>query len=578
MKRLLSLLVLGAVLGTGFLAGAWTMWRASVRGQPEAVRTVLYYSCPMHPHYHAEKAGDCPSCGMRLEPVFADGLSGAISSALPPGTLTVSAERQQVIGVRVGAVETAPMRRTIRTVGKVAADENRVYRVVATADGIVRGLSPLATGSFVRREQVLLTFYSSEFLSAQQAYYYALTTLDRISSSPSEVTEQLLATNAQLRSAVDGLRNLGMSEAQVLELGKARRLTREIELRAPATGYILSRGVSPDQRLERGAELYRIADLSRVWVLADLFENDAEHVRAGAAATISIPYRQGRTMEARVSDALPQVDAASRTLKVRLEIDNPEMSLRPDMFVNVALAVSLPVAVTVPVDAVVDSGTRKRVFVDRGNGYFEPRSVETGWRFEDRVEVTKGLMPGERIAVSGTFLLDSESRMTAAQTGVVSPETDPICGMDVDPSKAKAAGRTSTYRGETYYFCSDQCKRQFDASPEKHARQAASQPAGLSNAPAPPAAPPPQEARPPAAGRTGADPIAERLRQAERTINMTAADAGGRTIFATDPVCGAEIDTTDPTALRSLYRGTTYFFITAECKAAFDKAPEKYVK
>jgi membrane fusion protein, copper/silver efflux system len=578
MNRLRSLIVIGALLGTGFLAGAWATWHFASSSQPAAAaRGVLYYTCPMHPQYHADRAGDCPSCGMRLEPVYAGDPTAAAGLALPAGTLKVSAERQQLIGVRVAAAEHAPVQRTIRTVGKVAVDENRVYRVVATTDGIVRGLNLQSTGSFVQREQVLLNFYSSEFLTAQQAYFYALTTLDRISPNPGEITEQVLATNAQLRAAVDGLRNLGMTERQVAELGKARRLTREVELRSPVTGYVLSRGVSPDQRIERGQELYRIADLTHIWIFADLFESDGQYFQPGTLASISLPYREGRIVEARVSNALPQVDPASRTLKVRLETDNPAMSLRPDMFVDVALAITLPGAVTVPVEAVIDSGTRKRVFVDRGSGYFEPRRVETGWRSDDRIEVVKGLMPGERIVVSGSFLLDSESRMNAPANEIASQETDPICGMDVDREKAKAAGRVSLHRGEAYYFCSDQCKRQFDANPEKYRRQGTPQPPRLSSVPAP-TAPPPREGAAPAAGRPESDSVAERLRLAERTMNMTAADAGGRTIFATDPVCGAEVDTTAADALKSIFRGKTYYFFSDDCKAEFDRSPEKYVK
>jgi YHS domain-containing protein len=161
--------------------------------------------------------------------------------------------------------------------------------------------------------------------------------------------------------------------------------------------------------------------------------------------------------------------------------------------------------------------------------------------------------------------------MKTAAMGIFSPETDPICEMEVDRDKAKADGRASTLGDETYYFCSDECKRRFDANPEKFRRHATAPPQPISTAP-------PRGAGPTARDRPEPDPVSERLRQAERTMNMTAADAGGRTIFATDPVCGAEVDTTDPSALRSVYQGRTFYFITPECKAEFDKQPQKYVK
>jgi membrane fusion protein, copper/silver efflux system len=574
MKRLMVLVLAVGLAGAGFLAGVGVMWHSSKAGRSSTSPQALYYACPMHPQYHSNKSGDCPSCGMRLEPVFADTGPGAAGPAPPPGVLSVPADRQQLIGVGTATVEIGRVNRTIRTVGKVAVDENRVYRLVATAEGIVRVLHPFAAGSLVRREEPLLSFYSSEFLTAQQAYFYALTTLERVSKDPTEINEQVIATNAQLRSAVDALRNLGLSERQIVELGKTRRLTREIELRSPVTGYVLSRAVFPDQRLERSEELYRIADLSRVWVLADLFEQDVQHFQPGATAAVSIPYRAGSSRRARVTEALPQVDPVTRTLKVRLELENADLSLRPDMFVDVTLDVIQPDTVTIPAAAIVDAGTRKTVFVDRGNGFFEPRRVETGRRFDDRIEVANGLMPGERIVVSGNFLLDSESRLKTGVAAAAAQETDLVCGMEVDPGKARAGGRFTVRAGETYYFCSDECKRRFDTAPETFIRKVAPQAPPVATRPPPPQ---PRAVAPPA-GPAEPDPVTSRLRQAERTMNMTAADAAGRTVFATDLVCGAEVDTTDPTTPRSTFQGRTFYFITPECKAAFDKDPAKYVK
>ena len=257
MKRIRSAALLLALVAPAFLAGVWVTWRASGRTEGPGTRKALYWVDPMHPTYKSDKPGIAPDCGMALEPVYADDPTVATGSSLPPGTLRVSPEKQQTIGVRIAQVETSSVDRTIRTVGRVTADDNRVYRLVATVDGIVRELHPSAAGSFVRQDQVLLTYYSSEFLGAQQAYFYALNTLDRITGDKSEPSEQTILTNAQLRSAVDTLRNLGMSDVQIRDLGKTRRLVRDIELRSPVSGYVLSRSVFPKERLERGAELYR---------------------------------------------------------------------------------------------------------------------------------------------------------------------------------------------------------------------------------------------------------------------------------------------------------------------------------
>ena len=178
-----------------------------------------------------------------------------------------------------------------------------------------------------------------------------------------------------------------------------------------------------------------------------------------------------------MSPSEPIFDEATLTLKVRLEAANPQWALKPGMLVDVEFPVDLPPTLVVPADAIVDSGLRKTVFVDRGNGYFEPRLVETGWRIGDDVEVTKGLMPGERIVISGTFFVDSESRMKAGtRAASAAPVVDPVCGMHVDPREAGEAGRTAAHGGRRFYFCSDGCKQQFVADPSRHAKRTVAKP------------------------------------------------------------------------------------------------------
>jgi YHS domain-containing protein len=178
------------------------------------------------------------------------------------------------------------------------------------------------------------------------------------------------------------------------------------------------------------------------------------------------------TYQATVSEVLPVFDPATRTLKVRLETDNPEFTLRPEMFVDVELPVSLPPAISVPADAVLNSGLRKTVFVNRENGFFEPRQVETGWRMGDRVEIISGLEPGEKIVISGNFFIDSESRLQSAGLGIYGTmSTDPVCGMEVDEARAKATKRISVYQGKIYYFCADECKHQFEKEPGRYVKQ-----------------------------------------------------------------------------------------------------------
>ena len=282
--------------------------------------------------------------------------------------------------------------------------------------------------------------------------------------------------------------------------------------------------------------------MSRVWILADLFENEAKYVRPGEKVKVTLAD-QDETYMATVSEILPQFDPATLTIKVRLEVDNPQFALRPGMFVDVEFPINMPPTVNVPVDAIMDSGLKKTVFVDRDNGYFEPRRVKTGWRLGERAEIIEGLEPGERIVVSGNFLIDSESRMRLAAAGMFGEVTkDPVCGLNVDESKAKAAGFQGTYKNQTYYFCSAGCKEHFEKNPERYAAK----PGGT-----------------------------------QKTASGAAGDQGqdAQAVKTKDPVCGHEVDETQAKAagLTSIYKGKTYYFCSYSCNKQFDKDPERYL-
>jgi multidrug efflux pump subunit AcrA (membrane-fusion protein)/YHS domain-containing protein len=204
--------------------------------------------------------------------------------------------------------------------------------------------------------------------------------------------------------------------------------------------------------------------------LADVFEYEAQFFKPGSKATVWLPY-QKKKYQATVSEVLPIFDPATRTLKVRLETDNPGFILRPDMYVDVELPIKMPPAITVPADAILNSGLRKAVFVDKGNGFFEQRRVETGYHLGDRVEITGGLVSGERIVTSGNFFVDSESRLQLAAQGIYGEMSlDPVCGTGVDETRARSTGEASVYRNKTYSFCSTKCKERFDKSPDRYAR------------------------------------------------------------------------------------------------------------
>ena len=252
-----------------------------------------------------------------------------------------------------------------------------------------------------------------------QTYLVAVDVVDRATKG-AEAAAAVEFANAALQQTADRLLTLGMSSAQIETIRRTRQMPATIRLTAPEAGFVIGRNVSIGQKLDRGDELYRLADLRRVWILADVSGADAEDVTPGAIAEISVPGRGG-TLRGRVSSSVPpQFNAATQSAAVRLDVDNPGFALRPEMFVDVALMVTRPASIAIPADAIVDSGLGKSVFVERALGVFEPRRVETGWRFGRRVEIVSGLQAGERIAVDGVFLLDAERRIRAVPSGLTS--------------------------------------------------------------------------------------------------------------------------------------------------------------
>jgi RND family efflux transporter MFP subunit len=402
--------ILAVVLAAGFfLAGVWYNQRATVKGAVHGGRGILYYQDPMHPAYKSDKPGIAPDCGMRLVPVYADSEAEstdqrAVSST---GSVHITAGQQRTIGLETETVAPTAGIHTFRVLGRIALDETRIYPLVTATDGWVRKVGPIVTGGIVEKDELLATYYNREFLAAQQSYLFALSTMDRFKEA-GKSEDQLKATGSQVRASGDNLESLGVGETQLSEIARTRQIASEIEFRSPVAGLVVARNAFSGLRVERGKELFRIADIHHVWILADVFENDAPLLRAARSATARY---QDRQLPVRISNSLPLFDPVSHALKVRLETDNSGFLLRPDMFVDVEFQVSLPKGIAVPVDAVIDSGVRKTVYVENADGGFTPRPVETGWRMGDTVQITKGLEPGERIVVAGTFLLDSESRM-----------------------------------------------------------------------------------------------------------------------------------------------------------------------
>ena len=479
-KRVLIAISVLILLTLAYLAGRHNEFKNS-RSAADPHR-VLYYVDPMHPSYKSDKPGIAPDCGMALEPVYADEANRTASDTgeqgpIPSGVVKISLEQQQLIGIRLVEVGKTAGAYHVTAPGRVVADDTRTYRLTAGVEGVVLSTFDHSVGSSVKKDEVLAVFGSPEFLTAESAF---LTNWTRAPENRYEYGAQKEWKDQTLMLAASRLRSLGMSEHQLKELTETKHVADSIEIAAPVNGIIVARSISAGQRVDKGAEFYRIADLSRVWILASLREGEADGLRPGIEVKIS-QRDQNRTWSARVSSAVPQFDPATRTLQVRLEADNPGLVLRPDMFVNVDLEVHAPDALSVPAEALLDSGITKIVYVDRGNGAFEPRQVQTGSRSGGRVEIVSGLTPGEKVVVSGTFLLDSESRLRSPQHATSSSEAgimaassatlpksarDLACGMEVNPADSVKAGNSESYAGTTYYFCSRTCREKFRKNPQ----------------------------------------------------------------------------------------------------------------
>ena len=404
--------ILVALAASAYVASRWrsaSAAGASIAGA-SIDRHVLYYRDPMHPAYTSDKAGVAPDCGMQLEPVYAE---SADRAATPSGMFHIAPEQQQLVGVRTVEVKHEATVHRFRMPGRVVADERQVYRLSARVEGWVRQIFPASTGAFVKKGQPLVSVYSRDYRMAQQSYAYALNGEDRVrgSSGTFDAVEQ---NRFSVAETLANLQNMGVDPAQIAEIAESRQPQFDTRLTAPASGFISVRNVFPNQHFDAGTELYRIVDLSRVWVVVDLFSHEAGYVPAGTPVRVFLPGSPHASVVAHVGDVLPQFDAASRSLKLRVEADNPAFALRPDMLVDTEVAVTFPPATTVPADALMDTGLQQLVFVDRGRGAMERRAVRAGWRYDGQVEIVEGVKPGERVVSAATFLVDSESRIQAA--------------------------------------------------------------------------------------------------------------------------------------------------------------------
>jgi len=432
---------------------AWTYFART--GHEVAERAEARFVCPMHPSVLSERAGSCPVCGMDLVPIASLGEGGkggvgahAHGDAAPgkywcpmhpevasddpdaicekcggmklipreqvPGltTVEVGQDRIQLIGMRTAEAVVEKLAPTLRTVGMVAPDEGATGVVTSRVTGWVEKVMVTQGGERVKKGQPLAKIYSLELNSAQINYLNAIKWTRDWSAGQSQQGTQALEVDARQRLVL-----AGFTPADIKELEDKKAPLEFLSVRAPIDGYVVRRDVQVGAYVTPGQELYEIADIANVWVVADIYEADIGRVRAGQKALLALQALPGETFTGKVAYLYPAVNPASRTMQARIVVPNGKGRLRPGMYADVTIDLGATEGITIPADALVDTGEAQYVFVSLPGGRFEPRPVTVGARTADRVQILRGVHPGEKVVTTANFLIDSESRLRAAIQG-----------------------------------------------------------------------------------------------------------------------------------------------------------------
>ena len=370
-------------------------------------RQVLFYRNPMNP----EITSPVPAkdhMGMDYVPVYADA-----EGAGPPGTVSIDPVTVQNIGVRTVTASRIDLARDINTVGRVVYDEQRIARLHPKIQGWIEKLRIGTTGQTIGRDEILLSIYSPQLVSSQQEYLLALKNFETLSASPFEDVRRGAAELVD--TSLERLRLLDVPQHQLEMLQRDREVMKLLHIHSPVGGVVVNVGAREGQYVTPETELFMIADLSSVWVMVDIFEDESPWVSVGDRADMRVTAVPGRTFEGRLTYINPYAESKTRSIKARLEFENPDRLLKPDMFADVTIHASpRQGVVAIPSEAIVRSGLREQVFIAQGGGKFEPRPVEIGQTGGGYTEIRSGLQPGDEVVVSAQFLIDSESKLREA--------------------------------------------------------------------------------------------------------------------------------------------------------------------
>ncbi len=368
---------------------------------------VDYYTCTMHPSVHMEEPGKCPICSMDLVPVKKK--NAAPSAAQSPGEFVVPIERQQQIGVTFASVERQPLHHSIRAVGMVEPDLQRRWAFVARVDGYVEQAFVTSPGELVEKDAPLMSLYSPELLSSERELVMLLRMRDEAKTAEARSGPERLIAAAKGR-----LQQWNVTPEQIEKLSRDRTPDEALILRSPFRGVIEQVAARQGGSVKVGDPLVDVADLSVVWVWAEFYESELSMLQLGQKLEVTTKSYPGEKFDGAIAVVNPFVDPAKRTARVRIDIPNPDFKLRPGMFANAELGMNMGEGLTIPSSAVMPTGIRSVVFIDKGGGKLEPRLVQLGPQYDDRFEVKSGLAEGERVVSSANFLIDAEAKVQGA--------------------------------------------------------------------------------------------------------------------------------------------------------------------
>jgi Cu(I)/Ag(I) efflux system membrane fusion protein len=350
--------------------------------------------------------------GLTMESIQKEGKVQEVA----PGTVQISPVKQQLIGVKFGTVEMRPLEKVIRTVGRIDYDEKRIVTVSPKIGGWIEDLYVDFTGRFVKQGEPLLTIYSPELVSTQEEYLIALRAKRDLSKSP--FPEVAGSGDSLAESAKRRLKLWDINDDQIKALEESGQAKKTLTLYSPFSGFVLEKAAYKGMNVMPGVALFKLADLSIVWLIADVYEYELPFIRLGQQASVQLSYIPGEIFTGKAIYIYPSLNPETRTAKVRFELPNSHGKLKPEMYANVEIKVHLGQKLTVPEGAIIDTGLRQLAIIDKGNGYFEPREVKVGSKMDNYYEVIKGLKAGERVVTSANFLIDSESKLKEAVGGM----------------------------------------------------------------------------------------------------------------------------------------------------------------